>query len=256
MSANMRVPTVNQTVEVSAGAPAIATESTSEARQGQSQPATQPPSGESLAFDYVSEGQAARATGRSWTNRRLCGRSHGSRGVQRADYDHSLQDRRQRYRCDQFSGRVAHCRPSFGNLQSAGGSAGFQDHRPRLQLRCESPVDVQSYIEPRQRLRNGRGFVDGSAGADGGRDCRRPDYESRRPLKGVRNGRNFIATDGLSPGGPRWTINASGALQRSFDQGNSWQTVDVNANPAAAGANFAGAAAPSLAKAKEADKSS
>jgi hypothetical protein len=29
----------------------------------------------------------------------------------------------------------------------------------------------------------------------------------------------------------RWTINAAGGLQRSFDQGSTWQSVDVNANP-------------------------
>jgi len=31
---------------------------------------------------------------------------------------------------------------------------------------------------------------------------------------------------------PRWTITATGGLQRSFDQGNTWQDVDVNAAPA------------------------
>jgi len=31
---------------------------------------------------------------------------------------------------------------------------------------------------------------------------------------------------------PRWTINATGSLQRSFDQGATWQSVDVNASPA------------------------
>jgi hypothetical protein len=30
---------------------------------------------------------------------------------------------------------------------------------------------------------------------------------------------------------PRWTINAAGGLQRSFDQGATWQSVDVTANP-------------------------
>ncbi len=30
---------------------------------------------------------------------------------------------------------------------------------------------------------------------------------------------------------PRWTVSAGGALQRSFDQGKSWQTVNVNASP-------------------------
>lgn len=29
---------------------------------------------------------------------------------------------------------------------------------------------------------------------------------------------------------PRWTINSTGGLQRSFDQGSTWQDVDVNAN--------------------------
>ena len=31
---------------------------------------------------------------------------------------------------------------------------------------------------------------------------------------------------------PRWSISPSGGLQRSFDQGNTWQDVDVNANSA------------------------
>ena len=31
---------------------------------------------------------------------------------------------------------------------------------------------------------------------------------------------------------PRWTISSTGGLQRSFDQGATWQVVDVNANPA------------------------
>jgi photosystem II stability/assembly factor-like uncharacterized protein len=46
------------------------------------------------------------------------------------------------------------------------------------------------------------------------------------------NGRNFAQMDALSPAlRPRWAINASGALQRSFDEGKTWQTVDVMANP-------------------------
>ncbi len=40
----------------------------------------------------------------------------------------------------------------------------------------------------------------------------------------------------VAPGvAPRWTITSAGALQRSFDQGHTWQTVDVNANPASSG---------------------
>jgi len=30
---------------------------------------------------------------------------------------------------------------------------------------------------------------------------------------------------------PRWTINSSGGLERSLDQGTTWQVVNVNANP-------------------------
>jgi hypothetical protein len=38
----------------------------------------------------------------------------------------------------------------------------------------------------------------------------------------------------LSVPGPRWEVTAAGGLQRSFDQGASWQTVDVNADSASA----------------------
>jgi hypothetical protein len=45
------------------------------------------------------------------------------------------------------------------------------------------------------------------------------------------NGRQVSQMAALSPPLPaRWAINAAGALQRSFDQGKSWQPVDVNAN--------------------------
>jgi len=30
---------------------------------------------------------------------------------------------------------------------------------------------------------------------------------------------------------PRWTINSTGGLERSLDQGTTWQVVNVNANP-------------------------
>ena len=44
------------------------------------------------------------------------------------------------------------------------------------------------------------------------------------------------ATGGAVPASaaplPRWSISPSGGLQRSFDQGNTWQNVDVNVNSA------------------------
>jgi hypothetical protein len=44
-----------------------------------------------------------------------------------------------------------------------------------------------------------------------------------------------VAVGGMPPlsvPGPRWEVTAAGTLQRSFDQGASWQTVDVNADSA------------------------
>jgi hypothetical protein len=48
------------------------------------------------------------------------------------------------------------------------------------------------------------------------------------------NGRNFTKLVALSPGGPLWAIRSSGKLQRSLDQGKTWQNVDVNASLASA----------------------
>ena len=52
---------------------------------------------------------------------------------------------------------------------------------------------------------------------------------------------------------PRWAINSSGGLQRSFDQGNTWQDINVGGtpgyNPAASASVEIAAAVPSRAKA-------
>ena len=67
-------------------------------------------------------------------------------------------------------------------------------------------------------------------------------------------GRNFDQLAELSPGvvpSPRWTINSAGNLQRSFDQGKTWQSVNVNAAPAVASLEVATKA--SRAKQKDAD---
>jgi Photosynthesis system II assembly factor YCF48 len=62
-----------------------------------------------------------------------------------------------------------------------------------------------------------------------------------KPAEPAPSGRSGAVAHGATIGGPlftssaqapRWTINANGGLQRSFDQGATWQSVDVNANPA------------------------
>jgi|SRR5579859_436533 len=52
----------------------------------------------------------------------------------------------------------------------------------------------------------------------------------------------------------RWVITPAGGLQRSLDQGKSWQDVNVTTMPAPAAANFEIAARSSLAKAKDSAK--
>jgi len=50
---------------------------------------------------------------------------------------------------------------------------------------------------------------------------------------------NFSKSATLTPQSTRWAISAVGSLQRSVDQGKSWQDVDVNSSPEAeAGANL------------------
>lgn len=40
------------------------------------------------------------------------------------------------------------------------------------------------------------------------------------------------AQDSTAPAAPRWSISATGGLQRSYDLGNTWQNIDVNAGSA------------------------
>jgi hypothetical protein len=62
------------------------------------------------------------------------------------------------------------------------------------------------------------------------------------------NGRNFSQLAAVSETSPSWAINSAGSLQRSFDQGSTWQDVNVNANPATAANAVAGSMQSSDAK--------
>jgi len=66
---------------------------------------------------------------------------------------------------------------------------------------------------------------------------------------------NFSKSAILTPQSVRWAISAAGTLQRSVDQGNSWQDVDVNGSPdAESGANLQLALRASRGKAAAKDK--
>jgi len=68
---------------------------------------------------------------------------------------------------------------------------------------------------------------------------------------------NFSASGSLVPESARWAINAAGGLQRSFDQGKTWQAIDVNsgAQDSTAAVNLQLAKKSSLAKAGAKGKS-
>jgi hypothetical protein len=70
------------------------------------------------------------------------------------------------------------------------------------------------------------------------------------------SGRDVAQMEAVSPAlQPRWAVNAAGALQRSFDRGNTWQTVDVNANQSLTTESLE-ISKTSRAKAKDAGKAS
>jgi len=56
----------------------------------------------------------------------------------------------------------------------------------------------------------------------------------------------------LSTAVPRWTISSAGGLQRSFDQGQTWQDVDVNAGPTPVASRTSLAVVATTARAKDA----
>jgi hypothetical protein len=69
------------------------------------------------------------------------------------------------------------------------------------------------------------------------------------------DGSNFTQTAPLAPESARWSINALGGLQRSLDQGKSWQDVDVTgATGMGSGANVRLAMKSSREKALAKDK--
>jgi Carboxypeptidase regulatory-like domain/Photosynthesis system II assembly factor YCF48 len=254
MSAGARVPTVNQTVEVSAAGPATVTESANgKARLAQNQPASQPlladaygsvakykaapqaalgqivgyvvdPSGAVVSNARITITPSAITSSKAGASATAVTNSQGAwliAGLPSGNYKAQAEAQGFKTTVLDFNYDANH--PSKYNLTLNPGSVSETVEVSAAEVQVPTQGAVGGLITNTQ--------------------------VSQIPI----SGRNLTQLATVAPV-PRWTINASGALQRSFDQGNSWQTVDVNANPAAAGANFAVAAAPSRAKAKDADK--
>ena len=247
MSGGAQVPTVNQTVQVSAEAPAMATESASgEARLAQDQ-APAPPSANAHA-DVTRAKPAALG--------QIGGLVVNSSGAVVPDAWITV--------TPTTTGSSA---TAVTNSQGAWLIAGLPTGRYKAQ--AEAPgfkttvLDVNYDANANQpsmyRFTLSPGSVAETVEVSSGQNAQMQTETATvggpiPTLKGSQvpvSGRNISQLATVSP--PRWTISASGALQRSIDQGKSWQTVNVYAN-ALVGANFSAAAAAPRAKVKEADK--
>jgi hypothetical protein len=247
MSGGAQVPTVNQTVQVSAEAPAMATESASgEARLAQDQ-APAPPSANAHA-DVTRAKPAALG--------QIGGLVVDSSGAVVPDAWITV--------TPTTTGSSA---TAVTNSQGAWLIAGLPTGRYKAQ--AEAPgfkttvLDVNYDANANQpsmyRFTLSPGSVAETVEVSSGQNAQMQTETATvggpiPTLKGSQvpvSGRNISQLATVSP--PRWTISASGALQRSIDQGKSWQTVNVYAN-ALVGANFSAAAAAPRAKVKEADK--
>jgi hypothetical protein len=252
-------PAATQTAQVPSAAPAVAAEDASlGALQGQSQPTAQPPSGENSAYavgkakppmpsasrtevassNQTSQDQAVRRlraqpapgqiggyvvdpTGAVVSNARITLTPSNTAGTATAVTN------------SQGAWLIAGL--PTGNYKAQAEAPGFKTtvldfnydaNQPSMYRFTLSPGSVSETVEvsAQNTQVQTEGTVVGGLIADR--------QLSEIPI----NGRNFTELSTLSPGLlPRWTITSAGGLQRSFDQGKTWQTVDVNASPASSG---------------------
>jgi hypothetical protein len=280
--AKAAAPAASQTVQVPSAAPAVAAEDASVgALQGQGQPTTQPPAGENSAYavgkakppmpspsrtdvassNQTSQDQALRGLRAQPTPGQIGGYVVDPTGA-------AVSNARITITPSKTAGAATAVTNSqgawliaglpTGNYKAQAEAPGFkttvldlnydasQPSMYRFTLSLGSVSEIVEVSAENAQVQT-EGPVVGGLIADR--------QASEIPI----NGRNFTEISTLSPGLlPRWTITATGGLQRSFDQGKTWQTVDVNANPTSSGgaASLAVTAKTSRAKVKdkEADK--
>jgi hypothetical protein len=255
MSVNGRIPATTQSVEVSGASPVVATEDAGlAARQAPNQPSPQPLSGENSAYalskakapvSLASPGQiggyVVDPTGAVVSNARITITPSKTGGTATAVTN------------SQGAWLVAGL--PTGNYRAQAEAPGFKTsvldfnydaNRPSMYSFTLSPGSVSETVEV-SSAQNGELQTETTSvgGSIPSQDV------SQAPV----NGRNFAPLADRSPALlPRWAISAAGALQRSFDQGRTWQTVDVDANPGDAAASLGVSARTSRAKVKDAEK--
>lgn len=253
MSTGARVPTANQTVEVSAAAPAMATESASgEAGPAQDQAAVPPPSANAYANVARAKPPVPAAVGQ------IRGYVVDSSGA-------VVPDARITLTPTTTGGSATALTNSEGAWLLAGiptGNYKAQAEAPGFKTTVlDVNYDASASQPSMYRFTLSPGSVAETVEVSSGQNAQVQTETATvggpiPPLKSSQlpvSGRNVSQLATISP--PRWTISTTGALQRSIDQGKSWQTVDVNASAnAVGGANFSAAVTTSRAKVKDAEK--
>jgi hypothetical protein len=275
--AKAAAPAATQTVQVPSAAPAVVAEDASlGASRGQSQPTAQPPSGENSAYavgkakpPIPSASRAEVATSNQTSQDQALGKRRaqpapGQIGGYVVDPTGAVVSNARITITPSSAGGTASAVTNSqgawliaglptGNYKAQAEASGFKTtvldlnydaNQPSMYSFTLSPGSVSETVEV--SAQNAQVQTEGTIA--GGLIAER--QLSQIPI----NGRNVTELSTLSPGLlPRWTITSTGGLQRSFDQGKTWQTVDVNANPTSSGgaASLAVMAKTSRAKAKD-----
>src|ERR1017187_9805982 len=255
ISVNKRVPAVSESVQVSGAAPVIPTQDASlDARQVPSQSGASPSSGENYAYavgkakplPQAAPGQiggyVVDPTGAVVSNARITITPSMTGGTATAVTD------------SQGAWMIAGL--PTGRYKAQAAAPGFRTSVLDLNYDANQPslysftLSVGSVSETVE-VASAQAQVQTEGANIGG------PITTLKVNQAPANGRNFTPMAAVSPALlPRWTINSAGVLQRSFDQGKSWQAVDVNAGPASvSGAtSLEVVAKASRAKTKDADK--
>jgi len=254
ISASRRIPAATQKIEVSGASPVIATEVASlDAARAQNQPAAAPSSGANYAEEVGKAklpvpqpapgqigGYVVDPTGAVVSNARITITPSKTGGPATAVTN------------SQGAWLIAGL--PTGNYKAQAEAQGFKTtvldlnydaNQPSMYSFTLSPGSVSEVVEV-SSAQNAQ--VQAETASIGSTIADRE--VSQLPL----NGRNI--TQLISPAAgplPRWTISSAGAVQRSYDQGNTWQDVDVNVSAANLYSLEAGAKT-SRAKEKDADK--
>jgi hypothetical protein len=256
-SANMRTSADTQTIEVSGAAPQVAQAQTLDSTLAQDQPAAQPPSSENYAYDKLSRaklpvppgqigGYVVDPSGAVVPNARITLIPSGT--GQRSTAVTNSQGLWLIAGVPTGSYKAQAEAPGFKPTVLALNYDANQPSMYSFTLNVGSVAETVAVAAQSGQVQSEQVQTDGAAIAGS--------ISDREVSQTAMNGRNVTQLVAVSPGAlSLWAITSTGALRRSFDQGKTWQDVDVNANPASiTSASLAVASDTPRTKAKDSNK--